>query len=170
MAKLTETQIEKVVKVEGFDFVALKAACKGLNDCGALGDDKIAFVAKKKEAIVKGFIVSFESVDEGTEQEKLIPPDVVKLYNSYVDVIEDSKMDLTEGDPAGEAEADGEAREEAEGKKLSNIDLMKSLLKEKKTDEEIEAVFIARYAEKGNTNADFAKKRVKTYKSIAAAG
>ena len=58
---------------------------------------------------------------------------------------------------------------EKKEKQLSNINLMKQLLKDKLSDEEIVKTFTKRYKEKGVTDKDFIAKRIKIYKKIASA-
>ena len=60
-------------------------------------------------------------------------------------------------------------KEEKKAKRLSNINLMKSLLKAKTKDAEIVAAFTKRYKEKGVTDKDFIAKRIGIYKKIASA-
>ena len=56
---------------------------------------------------------------------------------------------------------------EKKEKQLSNIPLMKQMLKDKLSDEEIVKAFTKRYKEKGVTDTKFIEKRVAIYRKIA---
>jgi len=94
--------VDKVVGAEGFDFNLLKDAVKTLNDAEVLAKP-IKTVAVSKPVLVDNFIKGIESVPEGSDEEKKIPAEVVNLYNSYVDVIEDKVVGLEAA--AGKKEA-----------------------------------------------------------------
>jgi len=88
--------VDKVVKVEGFNFNVLKEVVKKLNAAEVL-DKPIATVGIKKEVLVNAFLKGIESIPEGSELEKKIPEEAAKLYNDYVDVMEDKKIALEYG-------------------------------------------------------------------------
>ena len=85
--------VDKVVGAEGFDFALLRSMVKALNEAEVLAKP-IKAVAVSKPVLVDNFIKGIESVPEGSEEEKKIPAEVVNLYHSYVDVIEDKAVGL----------------------------------------------------------------------------
>ena len=101
--------VEKVVGIEGFNFNILKETVKKLNESGVL-EKPIKVVAVGKDKLVDEFIKGIESVPPDSEQEKAIPTEAIKLYNDYVEVMENKKIAL-------ENSGDGTSTEKKTGKK-----------------------------------------------------
>lgn len=88
--------VEKVVGCEGFDLNLLKGTVKKLNEAEVL-EKPIKVVAVKKEVLVDAFLKGIESIPEGSDLEKKIPVEAIKLYNDYGEVIDDKKIVLEAG-------------------------------------------------------------------------
>ena len=84
---------DKVVKAEGFVLTTLKEVMKAMNGAGILASP-LKMVGKTKEVMVSDFMAAIEGVEPGSDEEKKIPAEVIKLYNDFVDVIEDKKVGL----------------------------------------------------------------------------
>lgn len=84
---------DKVVKADGFVSTTLKEVMKEMNGAGILVSP-LKTVGKTKEAMVSDFMLAIEGIPQGSDEEKKIPVDATKLYNDFVDVIEDKKIGL----------------------------------------------------------------------------
>jgi len=111
--------IDKLVMAEGFNLNNLKAVIKALNGAEIL-KSAVKTVGIKKEVIVDSFMKAIESIEQGSELEKKIPTDVVKLYNDYVDVIEDKKVGLSSSIVGGTKKRDGEPLVKVKGLRAKN--------------------------------------------------
>lgn len=121
--------IEKVVGCEGFDVNVLREAIKKVNESGIL-ESPLKFVGKTKEVMIDSFFKAIESVPEGSDLEKKIPPEAVKLYNEYVEVMEDKRIVLEKMEGEGKIRKTGDSsgkkdKEKAIGKNQAFCDAMK---------------------------------------------
>lgn len=135
----------------------LRQEIGNLNKAGVL-KEKIKAVGVKKEELVKSFLDAIDSIPEGSEEEKKIPESTIKFYN-----------DIVQGEDPSEEEQAKMKEKKAKPKKEkvpSNHAIMNQMLKNGASDEEIEEVFMKRYADKGQTDKDFVLGRIKIYKDI----
>jgi hypothetical protein len=146
--------VEKVVEVEGFDMNFLKEIVKELNGSGAI-DKPIKVVAVKKEVLVDAFLKAIESVSEGSDEEKKIPPQAIKLYNEYVEVIEDKRiaLDAVVAPPAKSENQEGEKKEKKsvpkKDKGLTRVETFAMAIRTGGTKEELAKIGNDAYVKEG---------------------
>lgn len=108
-----------------------------------------------------------EPKEEEEEEEDKTPP---KGKGKKAKVDEDDEEDEEEDDkekPKLKKKEEEKPAKKKEKKGESNIDLAVRLLKEKASDKEIKKAFTELYKAKGQTDAEFIKKRITTYMKIA---
>jgi hypothetical protein len=159
-------------------------AGKELNESGLI--TKIKLVGVTAEDLRQNFCKAIESIPETDESETELlekAPKAVEIYTALVAEIEDGGEE-DEGEekkapsPSKGAKKEEKVKEKVKEEKVkkekkakapkvpmeSNIEVMKKLLGEKKSAEEILKAFIGRYPGK---DKEFVEKRVKIYTNIA---
>ena len=142
----------------------LRKMCGSLNKSGVLAE-KIKAVGVKKGDLVKLFLDGVDSVPEGSEEEKKIPPDVLKFYNSIVDG----------QDPSPEEQAKLTAakakKKAAKPRGPSNEQTAYDIVKAGGSDEAIlkkmQDYFGPYYKARGKEDPAFVAKRIAIYTNIA---
>ena len=109
--------------------------------------DKMGFKVESEEVEEE----EVEETEEEEEEEKEVKKDKGKKKGK-------GKKEKKEEKPA---------KKEKKEKTLSNIDMMKKLIKGKASDKEITKEFTSRYKAKGQDDKDFIQKRIKIYKRLA---
>ena len=137
----------------------LRKQIGGLNSSGAI-PKKLKAVGIKKDELVKNFLAAVEGIAEGSEEEKKLPDDVVTFYNTIVQGEDPSKEELDK------IEAD-KKKKTTRPAGPSNEKITYDMVKAGKTDDEIATFYNKRYAERGQTDAAFIKKRIAIYINIA---
>ena len=141
----------------------LRKMCGALNKSGVL-KEKIKAVGVKKGDLVKLFLDGVDSVPEGSEEEKKIPPEVLKFYNGIVDGQDPSPEEQEK------LKAAKQKKKEKGPRQPSNEQKAYDIVKQGGTDEEIKArmmeSFAPKYREQGKDEA-FIAKRIGIYTNIA---
>lgn len=154
-------------------FKELAAAVKLLNDSGLL-EKPILTVGVSKEVIIEEFLKGVLSVPDDADGNWTGPKEVAEYYEKIVlpdpkVVEEEKKMAKKEKAPKEPKEKKEKVPKAPKEKTKSSTEIMKDLLKQKASDEEILKVFTEKLTKKDpkKATADFIAKRVAIYKKKA---